>query len=294
MMQRRWPMVVATVALGLAPLSARAGEFEGVLHMTTSHADTGMKSAMDWYLKGDKGRMEMSRGKGRTSVMIFDATTRTMQMAMPGQKSYMEFSLAGERGGSLSEKFENQIVERTGKTETIAGYSCETWRITDKEQYRLKNHVCVAKGFGKAATFWVDPKDARRSSQPGWMKQLAEEGGFAIRSIQYDEAGKESMRTEVTSIDKKSLRADLFAFPADWAKQDMSAMQERTKAMREQKGQGAVDLSKMLEDMKQRKAARRGASEPAGGGGQQPEMQEIMKQLGAAMKTQQGQPQGGQ
>lgn len=46
-MHRRWPIVVATVALSLAPLSARAGEFEGVLHMTTSHADTDMKSAMD-------------------------------------------------------------------------------------------------------------------------------------------------------------------------------------------------------------------------------------------------------
>ena len=293
-MQRRWPIVVATVALSLAPLSARAGEFEGVLHMTTSHADTDMKSAMDWYLKGDKGRMEMSRGEGRTSVMIFDATTRTMQMAMPGQKSYMEFSLAGERGEHLAQAFENQVVERTGKTETIAGYSCEIWRITDKEQHRLKSHVCVAKGFGKAATFWADPKDARRSSQPGWMKQLAEEGGFAIRSIQYDEAGKEFMRMEVTSIDKKSLDAGLFAFPADWAKQDMSAMQERMKAMREQKGQGKADLSKMLEDMKKRKAARRGAGEPAGEAGPQPDMQEIMKQLSEAMKKQQVQPQGGQ
>ncbi|HRC42784.1 MAG TPA: DUF4412 domain-containing protein [Nitrospira sp.] len=289
-MQRRWPIVVATVALSLAPLSARAGEFEGVLHMTTSHADTGMKSAMDWYLKGDKGRMEMSRGEGRTSVMIFDATTRTMQMAMPEQKSYMEFSLAGERGEHLTEAFENQLVERTGKTETIAGYSCEIWRITDKDQHRLKSRVCVAKGFGKAATFWADPKDARRSSQPGWMRQLAEEGGFAIRSMQYGEAGKESMRMEVTSIDKKSLDAGLFAFPADWAKQDMSAIQERMKAMREQKGQGAVDLSKMLDDMKKRKSARRGAGEA----GQQPDMQEIMKQLGEAMKKPQVQPQGGQ
>lgn len=35
------------------------------------------------------------------------------------------------------------------------------------------------------------------------MKQLTEEGGFAIRSIQYDEAGKEFMRTEVTSISKR-------------------------------------------------------------------------------------------
>ena len=126
------------------------------------------------------------------------------------------------------------------------------------------------------------------------MKQLAEEGGFGLRSIQYDEAGQESMRMEVTSIDKKRLDAGLFTFPADWAKQDMSAMQERMKAMREQKGQGKADLSKMLEDMKKRKAARRGAGEPAGEAGPQPDMQEIMKQLSEAMKKQQVQPQGGQ
>lgn len=83
-MQRRWPIVVATVALSLMPLSARAGEFEGILHMTTGHSDAVMKHARHWYLKGDKGRLELSCGKGRTSVMAFDATTRTVQMEMPG------------------------------------------------------------------------------------------------------------------------------------------------------------------------------------------------------------------
>ncbi|MBA3753648.1 MAG: DUF4412 domain-containing protein, partial [Nitrospira sp.] len=91
----------------------------------------------------------------------------------------------------------------TGKTDKIAGYSCEMWRITDKEHNRLKNDICVAKGFGKAATFWIDPKDMRRSSRPGWAKQLAEEGGFGLRSIHYDEAGKESSRMDGRVSTKK-------------------------------------------------------------------------------------------
>ena len=167
----------------------------------------------------------MSRGEDHTNVMIFDAPTRTMQMGMAGQKSYIEISMAGERGEHLSEALEKQTVERTGRTDKIAGYSCEVWRITDKEHNRLKNDICVAKGFGKAATFWVDPKEMRRSSQPSWVKQLVDEGGFGLRSIHYDEAGKESSRMEVTSIEKKRLDAGLFAFPADWTKQDMSGMQ---------------------------------------------------------------------
>ncbi|MBI4003024.1 MAG: DUF4412 domain-containing protein [Nitrospira defluvii] len=292
-MQRVWRAVVGSLVLSACPLLVQAGDFEGVLHMSTTHAAMGSASTMDWYLKGDKARVEMSRGEGQTNVMIFDAQTRTMQMAMAGQKSYIEISMAGEGGEHLKEALEKQAVERTGKTDKIAGYSCEVWRITDKELNRLKNDICVAKGFGKAATFWVDPKEMRRSSQPSWVKQLVEEGGFGLRSIHYDDAGKESSRMEVTSIDKKRLDASLFAFPADWAKQDMSAMQERMKAMREQKGQGGEDISKMMEGMKRRKAGPSSAGEAPGESAEQPDVKEMMKQFGEMMKKKQ-QPQGGQ
>ena len=293
-MRNRWPVIIGGFVLSLIPLPLHAGDFEGVIHMNTSHAGLGTSSAMDWYLKGDKGRVEMSRADSQTNVMIFDGKTRTMQMAMPGQKSYMEISLEGERGEHLKEALDRQSVERTGKTAKIAGYSCEVWRITDKELNRVKSDLCVAKGFGKAATFWVDPKEVRRSSQPGWVKQLVDEGGFGLRSIQYDEAGKESSRMEVTSIDKKRLDASLFAFPADWAKQDMSAIQERMKAMRDQKGQGNADMSKMLEEMKKRRAARSSTGEAAGEGDPPTELKELMKQFGEAMKKRPPQPQDGQ
>jgi hypothetical protein len=291
---RKKPALFIGLVLSLTSLPVHAGSFEGVLHMKTSHVDTDTSSTMDWYLKGDRGRVEMSRADGQTHVMLFDGKTRTMQVGMPGQKSYMEISLEGERGEHLKEALEAQSVERTGKTEKIAGYTCEVWRITEKAQHRVKSDLCVAKGFGKAATFWIDPKEVRRSSQPAWVKQLVEEGGFGLRSIQYDDVGKESVRMEVTSIDKKSLDASLFAFPADWAKRDMSGLQERMKAMREQKQEGGADVSKMIEDMKKRKAARGKTGEVPGGDEQPPDMKELMKQFGEAMKKQQSQPQSGQ
>jgi hypothetical protein len=76
---------------------------------------------------------------------------------------------------------------------------------------------------------------------------LVDEGGFGLRSIHYDETGRESSRMEVTNIEGKKLDAGLFAFPADWIKQDMSVIQDRMKAMREQRGQGSEDFSKMME-----------------------------------------------
>ena len=292
-MHKLWPVLIGSLMLSVCPLTVRAADFEGVLHMSTTHAATNSGSTMDWYLKGDKARVEMSRGEGQANVMIFDAQTRMMQMAMPGQKSYMEISMGGERGQLLKEALDKQTVERTGKTDRIAGYSCEVWRITDKEHDRLKNDICVAKGFGKAATFWVDPKEMRRSSQPSWVKQLVEEGGFGLRSIHYDEAGKESSRMEVTSIDRRKLDAGLFAFPAEWAKQDMSAMQERMKAMREQKGQGGDDFSKMAQEMKKRRASQSGAAAAAGENAPQTDVKDLMKQFGEMLKKQPP-PQGGQ
>ena len=233
-MQYKWLVVVGSLALSVTPFPVSAEDFEGVLHMATTHAGAGTSSKMDWYLKNDKARVEVARADGQATVMIFDATTRTMQMAMPGTKNYMVINLSGARGEHIREALDKQTVERTGRTDKIVGYSCEVWRIIDKEGDRLKNDICVAKGFGKAASFWVDPKEMKRSSQPSWVKQLVDEGGFGLRSIHYDEAGKESSRMEVTSLERKTLDSSLFSFPADWVKQDMMGMQERMKAMREQ------------------------------------------------------------
>lgn len=294
-MQKFWLIFVGSLVLGLHPSSLRAADFEGVLHMTTTHVSTNSANTMDWYLKGDKARVEMSRGAGQTNVMIFNAQTRTMQMAMAGQKTYIEMNMGGARGEHLTEALEQQAVQRTGKIDKIAGYSCEIWRVIDKERNRLKNDMCVAKGFGKAASFWVDPKEMKRSSQPSWVQQLVDEGGFGLRSIHYDEAGKESSRMEVTSIEKKPLDAGLFAFPADWAKQDMSGMQDRMKAMREPKGRDGEDFSKLMEQMKKRKAASSNAEKvPSENAEAQPDLKDMMKQFGEMVKKKQQQPQSGQ
>jgi hypothetical protein len=99
---------------------------------------------------------------------------------------------------------------------------------------------------------------------------------------------------EVVRIEKKTLDASLFAFPADWAKQDLSGIQERMKAMREQRREGGADVSKMIEDIKKRKAARGKPGEVSGGEEQPPDMNALMRQFGEALKKQQPPSQGGQ
>lgn len=270
--------LVYAVLIGIGLLAfpglVRAGEFEGVIHMTTKHVDS-QPGKMDWMIKGDKARIERPREDGRSQGMIVDTKTKTMLMLFPDRKTYTEISLGGERGDRLGKLTEQNEVERTGKKDTIAGYSCEVWRIREKDDHHLKSEVCVGKGFGQTASFWVEP----RKAQPSWMTELINEGGFGLRSIHYDSEGKESSRMEVTGIEKKAMDGSLFAAPADYKKMDAGPLMGG--------GAGSEEFRQKLEEMKKRRAEKGGDAT----GGQKPDMSEAMKQFGEMLKKK---PHGGQ
>lgn len=271
---------------------AHAGDFEGILHMKTTHSNMDSATTIDWYIQGGKARMEMLRGDGKQHFMIVDSQTRTMLMPLSDKKMYMEVSLdqIGEKSQEhMREAIEKYTVERTGKTDKIAGYPCEFWRIKDKDTNKLEHEICVAKGFGKSATFWMDPKQMQKSSQPAWVKQLVNEGGFGLRSIRYGDDGKETSRTEAIGIEKKSLDKSLFAMPADYTKVDREAMMRG--AAGGAQGHGGEDFQKMMEEMKKRKAEQGGTAGGQAGPGQQADPNEMMKQFGEMLKKRQ---QGGQ
>jgi hypothetical protein len=190
----------------------------------------------------------------------------------------------------MKEEIDKKTVDRTGKSEKIAGYSCEVWRITDKETKKLEHEICVAKGFGRGATAFLDPKRLQQSSQPSWVKQLVKEGGFGLRSIWYDDSGKESSRTEVVGVEKKSLDGNLFVVPADYTRQSMSEMVNRMKAEHEQRqqkeGQAPPDFEKKMRDAEQRRAKRENTG-AAGGEAPPPEAADMMKRIQEMMKKQQ-------
>lgn len=263
---------------------AQAGDFEGVLHMKTTRSDMDSATTMDWYIQGEKARMEMLRGDGKPHFMIVNSQARTMLMPMSDKKMYMELSLdqGGEKAQEhMKEALEKHTVERTGKMDK---YSCEVWRIKDKDTKKLNHEICVAKGFGKSATFWMDPKQTQRSSQPAWVKQLVNEGGFGLRTIRYGDDGKETSRTEATSIEKKSLDKSLFTMPADYTKVDPGTMMRGAGGA---EGHGGEDFQKMMESMKKRKAEQGGTAGGQGGSIQQPDANEMMRQFGEMMKKRQ-------
>ncbi len=288
--------LVLVIGIVGGPALSQAGDFEGVLHMKTTHLDMGgTATPMDWYVKGDMARMERKREDGQNHVMIMDGQKRTMVMLIPEKKVAMEFNLdaaSDTMGDLMKEEIEKKSVDRTGKTDKVAGYSCEVWRVSDKETKKLEHEICVAKGFGRGATAFLDPKRVQGSSQPSWVKQLVKEGGFGLRTVHYGEDGKEASRSEVTGIEKKGLDAALFAVPADYARQNLGELANRMKAGRDkmQQGQGAADFEKMMRDARQRRAQRGGSADNGGEG--QPDGAEMMKKLQELLKKQQ--QQGGQ
>jgi hypothetical protein len=288
----RTALVAVWLLIGTAFL--HAGDFEGILHMKTTLTEMKTASMSDWYIKGDVARMERSHEEGQGSAMIMDGQKRSMIILMPEKKVAMEFTLdatSDTMAEHMKEEFEKKVVDRTGKTEKIAGYPCEVWRISDKETKNLEHEICVAKGFGRGATAFLDPKRLQQSSQPSWVKQLAKEGGFGMRSIGYDDLGKEASRTEVVGVEKKRLDASLFVVPADYTRQNMGDMVNRMKAAREQmqqkQGQKQPDFEKLMRDAEQRRAQRQGEG-GSGADAPPPEAAEMMRKIQEMMKKQQG------
>jgi hypothetical protein len=115
------------------------------------------------------------------------------------------------------------IITRTGKTETIAGYTCEYYQLE-------KMNLCVAKGLsyipsgndfrGGVLTYYNLQGDQRRMEADPEFKKLVESGGFPLK-ITFDENGQVKTYMEVTRIERKSLNDSLFQVPADYKRVEM-------------------------------------------------------------------------
>ncbi|HEU4988460.1 MAG: DUF4412 domain-containing protein [Gemmatimonadota bacterium] len=132
---------VATLAL---PAAATAqGTFEGVVTFQVS-AGPGGQQTMQYSVKGDKVRMDMSAG-GMSMFTLYDGATKTVDMVMPMRQMYMERAIDNDQAMADSAAAKVKI-EWTGQKETIAGRECEHANVTDGEGQT--SDICLAKGMG--------------------------------------------------------------------------------------------------------------------------------------------------
>ena len=202
-----------------------AGPFEGEITMSVSDAAKPEPKAITYDVKGTKMRFVAPEEHGPMSggYVIFDTVGKKMTVVQDAKKTAMVMDM-GAMGAGLTPGTPppgpKPTIDKTGKNDVVAGYTCEQWKITDVGGERTD--VCVAQGI----TF---PVMGRRAGT-GWMSQL--EGSFPLRAITYDSTGKEKSRMEVTKIEKKSLDDAMFQVPAGYTTQDMGEMMKNLGGLR--------------------------------------------------------------
>jgi hypothetical protein len=200
------------------------------------------------YVKGENTRMEFSAG-GQTMAMITNVAGSKMIMLMPSQKQWMDMKamqerMAGMMGNAMGAAGQESDADptefditATGRKETIAGQECEhyIYKADDSEV-----DVCAAKGMGwyfgagsaaltgggMAGMMGRGRGNGSGGGVPGltnaqlekW-RSMYKDGFFPLKVTASGPQG--GIMLEVTSIEKKSLPASLFAPPADYTEMKM-------------------------------------------------------------------------
>jgi uncharacterized protein DUF4412 len=187
------------------------GPFEGDITMSITHE--GKPPIVSVFeVKGEKVRFNMASPRPEVSYSIVDFGTKQMMAVSDAKQTVMLMSMDGMGAmanvGAPKKPFHPVA---TGKTDVVAGYSCEVYRVDSDEE---KDEACVSKGIHFP------------QMEPGANRWLADIGDnvFPLRSVRTDAAGKEKSRMEVTKIEKKSLNDSVFAAPPGYKTMNMEDM----------------------------------------------------------------------
>ena len=109
-------------------------------------------------------------------------------------------------------------LKKTGKTDTVAGRSCEEWEITSGDKTKLL--MCVSNEHAS----WLQLPTLGLPSEHSWARQLMDGQHLPLRAISLEPSGKEKGRIELLRLEAKTLDDALFAVPADYKVIDLGEM----------------------------------------------------------------------
>lgn len=215
-------------SIGAAP--ARAQSFEGEAEFVTFEDGATAGPKLDYKVKGNKLRADINAG-GMQAYMIMDLGAGSMTSVMPAQQMYMVMSFkAFAASGAKSGPAKPPKVTRTGRTETIAGHTCE------HVLFESDGHVvdiCGAKGMGFMGfpNASGGPMGGRAvgPSVPGGWEDVARtfDGGFFPLKVETVEAGKSRKVLEAVRVEARKLDAALFEVPKGFKEMSIPQMPPR-------------------------------------------------------------------
>jgi hypothetical protein len=123
----------------------------------------------------------------------------------------------GGAPGSPGHTEEPPKIENTHKKDTIAGYTCEIWKITSKTSHA---EACLAEKIK-----WIDFTDlAVQSPSFAAIAAVSDFNHLPLRIVSFDDKNVEEGRMEVTKVDKKKLPDNHFSVPPDFQIVELSAL----------------------------------------------------------------------
>jgi hypothetical protein len=179
---------------------------------------TGDESAdIDYFIKDSNIRMEMD-AEGNKAVIIFNHEDHKTKMLMPEQNMYMEFDANQYmvNNNNMKNDKEADDIERTGEFEKINGYKCEKWIFKDED------NLVTAWMTGELGNFYMMMNPMDKSSQDKWKQRL--QGNYFPMKVTVTEDDETTSTMEVLSVDKMSLKEDLFNVPSGYQKFNMPNM----------------------------------------------------------------------
>ncbi|MBI4947422.1 MAG: DUF4412 domain-containing protein [Bacteroidetes bacterium] len=201
------PMTIGSV------FNSSAQSFEGTIAFKKqTPADT---VNYVYYIKGDKVRLDeiSSRSKKVEGSFIIDLKTNSMISLSHDRKLYME--QASSTPAVITGKPE---VKKTGNTKTIQGMKCTEYVVKNTEE---KIQVTYWMASGNFDFFFKLLKILNRKDKSSvYILQLTGVDGMFpfLSSLINLETNTEEVRLEVTKVEKKSLDANMFEIPKDYAK----------------------------------------------------------------------------
>lgn len=221
-MNRSFRTLLACCLLSVSTAFA-ADSFEGKVSLALSMGRQKAQT-MSYAIKGQAIRMEMT-AEGQSVASIMDLNKSQMLVLMPDQQMYMVMPIKPPAETAQQAMQQGAEVKKTGRTETILGYTCEEYIAQDKgttTEIWLAEKLGSFMGLGSGGNPLMGGGKAKPANS--WEEQIKGKAGFPLRVVSKDAKGTETFRMEATKIEPGSLPASLFVPPAGYQKFAMPDM----------------------------------------------------------------------
>jgi hypothetical protein len=183
-----------------------SGDFEGVITMLSTSG--GARDEMVLRIKGARWRMEMEMD-GDRGAMIRDENGRLISVMDDTRQYAFLPQIPDEEGDALT-------FVPLGRSETIAGYRCDHYRVADPSGIQDGDTVCVTTELG-----WVGfgPGGPLGAADERAMRAQFGDGFLILRSVD----GQGDGESVVTRVERTAVDDALFAPPAGYTEVGGSA-----------------------------------------------------------------------